>query len=221
MEGFNLTRPLAWFLTCGGFILLRQWGSISLEDLARHACIEHNASLAHYDCKKTQEYAPSEVATMFFERLLKDSSDGKGLTIEDIARARVRREKESQDGGGVPLDPIHAEIARGEMALVLDIFGTPLKEGGELEVPVDLLQQWWVPYERFPPGWAPHKKQGLLETIRTAAQIRTAMRVAEKKNENEAKMRREKEQNETWRKDGENLDEVLVQSLHPAVTSAG
>lgn len=185
---------------------------MSLQDLARHSCIEHNASLAHRDCRRDSEYAPTEVAARVLDRLTKDSSDGIGLTVDDVARARVRREKESMSHCRVPLDQIHAEIARGEMALVVDIFGKPLKENGEPELGIKLLQEWWMD-ERFPEGWAPQKKVGLLATIRTAAEIRTDMRELEKIDRDASRKTKKIEKKRTWRKEEEDLTLTLKKTL--------
>lgn len=191
---------------------MRQWGPMSLEDLARHSCIEHNASLAHRDCREDREYAPTSISARIFERLTKDSSDGIGLTLEDIARARVRREKESLKHCNVPLDRIHAEIARGEMALVVDIFGKPEKESGELEIGIDVLHKWWMA-ERFPEGWAPQKRLGLLATIRTAGELRADMRELEKTDRDATEKTERKERKNTWRKEEEKLDFTLKKAF--------
>ena len=104
-EGYNISYPLAAFLTWGSFILLQQWRKISLHDLARHGLVEHDASLAHDDAIYDSEYAPAPVDESYLASLLADSTDGVGLTAEDIAEARVRREDSCS-----PLDGLHAGI---------------------------------------------------------------------------------------------------------------
>lgn len=168
-DGYNLSLPLACFLTWGGYLLLKQFGAISLSDIARHGCIEHNASLAHDDTPKDAEYAPCKVDEVYLDMLMQDSRDGVMLTVHDIAEARVRREIQS----GKDLDRVHAEVARGEMALVLGIFDK--QAGGKEEVSREMIKEWWQ-YERFPEGWAPRRQQGLLHTIRTAGEIRAEMK---------------------------------------------
>jgi hypothetical protein len=79
---------------------------MSLKDLARHGCVEHNASLAHGDAIDGKEYAPTSVDESYLRLLFGDSKDGVGLTAEDIAKARVRRESAYSQ----PLDGVHAEI---------------------------------------------------------------------------------------------------------------
>jgi hypothetical protein len=68
---------------------------------------------------------------------------------------------------------MHAEIARGEMALALDIFGQ--QENADCQgVPLDVLREW-LAEERLPEGWKPTHAQGLLQTIRTTRKIRNLM----------------------------------------------
>jgi hypothetical protein len=107
-EGYNLSYPLAAFLTWGSFILLQQWRKMSLKDLARHNLVEHDASLAHDDATEDREYAPTLVDESYLAQLLADSKDGVGLTAEDVAKARVRRESDYPQ----PLDALHAEIGQ-------------------------------------------------------------------------------------------------------------
>lgn len=107
-EGYNVSYSLAAVLTWGSFILLQQWRKVSLQDLARHGCVEHDASLAHADAIEDTEYAPTLVDESYLRLLLSDSKDGIGLTAEDIAKARVRRE----GAYAQPLDGVHAEIGK-------------------------------------------------------------------------------------------------------------
>ena len=178
-EGLHLSLPLSLFLTFGSYLLLGQFRHLSLADLARHGAIEHNASLAHTDAHASAEYAPCRIDKKALAALLRDSADGRVLTARDVAHARVRRE----GGLRVPLDRVHAEIARGEMALVLGVFGQRAGAGGgaaETEAPLkdkvtcELLEDWWNK-ERFPKNWQPTRVQGLLQTVCAAADIRKAM----------------------------------------------
>ncbi|EPQ54008.1 Cloroperoxidase, partial [Gloeophyllum trabeum ATCC 11539] len=130
---YHLSYPLSAFLASAAFVALGQFSDLSLGDLCRHNHIEHDASLAHRDAAPEQEYAPCKCSRGMLERLLSFSSDGKHLTVGDAARARAARERQYAR----PLDGVHAEIARGEVALVLGIFGGP-----EQEVPLDVLRTW-------------------------------------------------------------------------------
>ncbi|THH17421.1 heme-thiolate peroxidase [Bondarzewia mesenterica] len=166
-EGFNLSLPLSLFLTYGALFLLSQFRFISLSDFARHNCIEHDASLAYANTRRNSEYAPCRLDEECLQAMLADSTDRVGLTVHDIARARVRRER------GRTLDKMHAEIARGEMALMMGIFG-----GEKKEIPLEVVTELWS-QGRFPKGWAPTKTQGLLHTSRTSAEIRKSMKDVE------------------------------------------
>ena len=172
INGYNLSAFLAWFITIGGFLLLRQCGRISLADLARHNYIEHDASLAHKNIQFGAKYAPCEVDDIFLEALCSDAkTSGEGglrMNAQDVARARIRREHESP-----VLDPVHTEIARGEMAITLGVFGG--KNGSNDGVPIGWLKEW-IKDERLPQGWKSTHKQGFFETIKTSADIRNAMK---------------------------------------------
>ena len=94
-EGYHLSIFLAWFLAIGSFLLLRQFGQVSLGDLARHNCIEHDASLAHKDAEFQAEYAPCAVDNTLLAAFISDAKTlGEGefrMNSHDVARARVRR----------------------------------------------------------------------------------------------------------------------------------
>ena len=169
-EGYGLSYPLATFLAIGGHALLEQGGSISLRDLSRHNFIEHNASLGHADTCPGYEYAPikcDQGAIHSLVQLSDGSKDGTGryLTMEGFAKARLHKEALLS----CPLDALHSEIARGECAMVLGIFGQ-----GKQQVPERWINEWWM-YERFPDDWEPLHEQGLFETARMSNQIKTLM----------------------------------------------
>jgi hypothetical protein len=165
MQGFNLSPFLACFLTFGGFFLMGQWNHMSLSDFCRHGCIEHAASIVHgdperYDNNKYAEYAPSCFSLQLWDQLAKDASEGVNdgyLDITKVAKARIRREAEDK----CPLDKLHAHIARGEIGLVLDIFGGP-----ERRVPMEWLAYWWK-REEFPADFRPVRVQTFARTAET------------------------------------------------------
>ncbi|KAI9453182.1 Cloroperoxidase [Russula earlei] len=177
-QGYSLSSALAHVLANGGVALLGQFGAFDLNDLARHNRIEHNASLAHDDAKPRDEYAPIAPNSKLITQFLEQAKDGRLMTVEDVARARVWRE--SQCPG---LNAFQAEIARGEMAIALGIFGqrNSDKEG----IPVDFLRTW-LSEERLPDGWKPTHTQGLPETIRTSRKLFNEMKRIEKDGENTA-----------------------------------
>ncbi|KZT23250.1 hypothetical protein NEOLEDRAFT_1136895 [Neolentinus lepideus HHB14362 ss-1] len=152
-DGYNLSYPFAAFLTMGGFAMLGQFSDMS------------------EDTQEGQEYAPCDCNGKMLETLCSFSSDGKHLTAFDLARARVSREHEYKQR----LDGVHSEIARGEVALVLGIFGGP-----EQKVPLNTLRQWFRE-ETFPKGWEPEHSQTFLKTVHTAWTIRSLMNMIERK----------------------------------------
>lgn len=166
-EGYGLSTPLAEVLVHGGILLLGQNGAFDLKDLARHNRIEHDASLVHDDTKGRDEYAPTKPDLSLVKKLMHLAEDGRVLTAEDIARARVERESECP-----VLNGLHSEIARGEMAIALDVFGQG--KANHEGVPLGLLREW-LTEERLPEGWKPTHTQGLLQTIRTSREIRNMM----------------------------------------------
>ncbi|OCH93286.1 Cloroperoxidase [Obba rivulosa] len=162
-QGYNISLPLAAFLTWGSFSLLMQFKDLSLGDLARHNCIEHNSSLVHADTYANREYAPTRPVAEYMARLLEFSSDGHVMTFHDFIKARARRDAES----AVPLAPVHAEITRGEISMVVGIFGRQNET-----VPLSWLQQWWME-ERFPNDFLPDHEQTLLRTVLTSRRVKS------------------------------------------------
>ncbi|KAG6868293.1 hypothetical protein C0993_005369 [Termitomyces sp. T159_Od127] len=178
---YSLSAPLAGFLAVGGFVLLRRVGRVDLYDVGEHGRIEHDASLVHRDTPAGERYAPIEVEEGLVERLVGDARTGSGSGGEgravmdawDVARARVRREKQSPR-----LDFMHAEIARGEMAIILGVWET--RAGGDVGVPVEWMREW-MGRERLPKEWErPTHVQGLFDVVRRARSIRLAMQSLEK-----------------------------------------
>jgi len=165
-QGYHLSYILAWFITTGGYLLTGQFNHMSLFDLCRHNGIEHNASIVHDDAKDGDEYAPPHINWKLFDAMCATTADGKTLTVQDIAHVRVDRECQSLT------DDLHAEIARGEIGLVLDIFG-----GGPQKRQVDLqvLREWWAE-ERFPEGWCPGRTQSFADTILCSQTIKMHMK---------------------------------------------
>lgn len=174
---YGLSLPLAIFCSIGAFILLRRITPVSLEQIGKHNCIEHNASLVHDDCPSTEEYAPIRVVPALLDALVggRRSDEKKPgavtgddlLEIEDVAKFRVRREKECG-----PVDGVHAEIARGEMAIALGMW--EYKVGSHAGIRKDWMRDW-LEHGRLPNGWRPTRSQGLLDTVRRSAKMRDMM----------------------------------------------
>ncbi|KAH0578152.1 Aromatic peroxygenase [Termitomyces sp. J132] len=181
---YNLSMPLAMFLSIGGFILLRKFRNVDLHEVGEHGRIEHDASLVHQDTPKGHKYAPIAVDHVLVDSLLADAQTSnkygdKSILMDAtcVARARIRREKQCPK-----LDVVHAEIARGEMGIFLGVFETQV--GKDVGVPVEWTHEW-IGYERLPKEWRPTHVQGLFDVVCRSKAIRTAMarlREAEKQS---------------------------------------
>lgn len=178
--GYNLSTPLAIVLAVGGFILLKRIRNVSLFDIGKHGAIEHDASLVHGDTQPGEKYAPIEVHQSLVEELIQDAKtgneEGEGpgagerrtlMDASDVARARIRREKSSPK-----LDGLHAEIARGEMGIILGVWET--QAGDNIGVPVEWMREW-IGHERFPGAWKATHTQGLLDVVKRSKAIRKSM----------------------------------------------
>lgn len=153
---------------------------VSLFEIGKHGAVEHDASLVHGDTPPGSRFAPIEIHQGLVEQLLQDAKtgneEGEGpeagdrrtlMDATDVGRARVRREKESP-----VLDGVHAEIARGEMGIILGVWET--KAGDNKGVPVEWMREW-IGKERLPVGWKPDHVQGLLDVVKRSKAIRLAM----------------------------------------------
>jgi len=161
---YRISAPLARVLVYGGLFLIHELGfkikPITLHALARHNCIEHDASVVHLNTNPGHKYAPVETNQVLLRGFLRDEF----ISIEHVAQRRVELEDAS------PLDGLHQEIARGEWALVLDIFGKKSKE----RIPTDFLHIW-LKDNRFAEGWMPTHQQTLFATVRRSFDIRRRM----------------------------------------------
>ncbi|KAF7288991.1 HEME-HALOPEROXIDASE domain-containing protein [Mycena indigotica] len=100
------------------------------------------------------------------------------ITGHDIVQTRLRREAQSP-----PLDPFHAELARGEMSIILGVWETqkplsPLPSGSPIPAPGIPLpwMRHWLAEERLPDGWKPTHVQGLRDVIRRSTAMRKEMK---------------------------------------------
>ncbi|KAF8148857.1 hypothetical protein B0H34DRAFT_668138 [Crassisporium funariophilum] len=177
---YGLSTFCATFLSFGGFIWLRKIRPITLHEIGKHNKVEHNASLVHHDTPEGEEFAPIEIDEKLVEALSQDlkpsaadieaSSNPSArllMNTDDVARARIRREKECK-----PVDSLHAEVARGEMAIILGVWET--KTDGKVGIPFDDLRRW-LGQERLPDGWKPNHVQGLRDVIKRAKGIKLAV----------------------------------------------
>ena len=177
---YGLSTFFAMLLSFGGYLSLRKFRRINLDEFGKHNVVEHNASLVHDDTPEGQTYAPIEIDHSLVDALVSDvkpssaeigtSSDPTAkflMNYEDAARARIRREAECK-----PIDSLHAKIAAGEIATVLGIWEVKTKD--KVGIPVDYLKRW-IEEERLPDGWKPDHTQGLLDIINRISQISGVM----------------------------------------------
>ncbi|KDQ51950.1 hypothetical protein JAAARDRAFT_184569 [Jaapia argillacea MUCL 33604] len=208
-EAYHLSSPLSTLLTYGGFFLLRapppptsvptpltltsalsfsthllktlpSMGAVlrdlDLSDLALHNHIEHDASLVHDNTPLGKKFASTHINSTLLETFLGASATGTHISLNDIALARVYRESQTTTP---PIDAFHAEVARGEVALVLGIFGAPSSDGAfgtasSEGVKIDWIKEWFGS-ERLPIGWAPTHLQTLRQTVASSSGLRAAM----------------------------------------------
>jgi len=128
----------------------------------------------HHDTPEGQKFAPIEIDQKLVEDLCadvqpnaKESEQGEArwlMNYEDVARARIRREKESG-----PIDKVHAEIARGEMAIILGVWETQSKN--KTGIPMEYFKRW-ISEERMPDGWKADHVQGFMDVVKRAKTIK-------------------------------------------------
>ncbi|TFK70502.1 hypothetical protein BDN72DRAFT_838846 [Pluteus cervinus] len=216
---YGLSSFLAFFLAAGGWTLLRRVGKLSLNEIGRHGRIEHDASLVHQDTPPDDTFAPIAIQPDLVDALLEDAepslvppspppppSSGETSNPEkkeptppgelkkvlvneyDVAKARVRREKSSPT-----LDGVHAEIARGEMGIILGVFENQI--GEKKGIPVDWLRTW-IGEERLPKEFKPTKVQEFMDVKRRSKVISDAMVEIRKKEAGDGKQSTSKESTE-------------------------
>jgi hypothetical protein len=173
-------------LTTGGYFLVKDYTfrPLDLWEFGLHGGVEHDASLVHHDTPEGNSIAPIEIDHEWADNLRGDilpkvgheSGEDKEyravVNATDVARMRVRREKETLR----PLDAVHAEIARGEVAIALGVWETEtILPGGEKKMGIPL--EWfldWLKYEKLPEGWKPDHVQGLMDVVKRSKEIREA-----------------------------------------------
>lgn len=163
---YNFTKPLAYLLALSGVFLCGDGRTVDLDHLARHNVIEHDASLSRQDTQPPNDYSPIPADPSLVDQLMRVSPKT-FLVLEDLAVARVIRE--SQAVGG-PLSSLHAEIARAESGLILQVFG-----GDNTQVDKGVLRAWLMD-GRLPGYWkSPKRKIGICTTSFVGRRIADAM----------------------------------------------
>jgi len=180
-------------------------GGTKLKAFDRHlrfGGVEHDASLVHRDCPVGEKYPSHQIMQDWVKDLISDvrpipvrapASAEAGewaflndpvMDERDVARARVRREHLSPE-----LDPFHAEIARGEMAIILGVWSraSTSSEGETEKIGAPLAWMLdWLKYERLPDGWRPNREQTLHDVRRRATIMKEAMEVFRDEDERES-----------------------------------
>ncbi|KAG8747669.1 hypothetical protein FRC10_000212 [Ceratobasidium sp. 414] len=169
---YGLSYPLAAALSLGGILLCGSIRNFALDlgALAQHNKIEHDASLVHQDAHDGDHL---NVSPPLVDKLVAHSSDGKGLTLADFARARAGREARIPGG---KLGKIHEGFAYGETVLAVKVVG----DGNQLGV--DAVRAWFGE-EKLPSGWVPQGKMGLFKLLglnRTFGQMLDKVKRGEK-----------------------------------------
>ena len=163
---YNFTKPLAYLLAISGVFLCGNGRTVNLDRLAKHNVIEHDASLSRQDAQPPNCYSPTLADPNLVDQLMR-VSPGTFLVLEDLAVARVTRE--SQAVGG-PLSSIHAEIARAESGLILQVFG-----GEDSQVDKGVLRAWFVDGCLSDCWKSPKRRIGIRTTSSVGRRIAAAM----------------------------------------------
>lgn len=163
---YNVSTPLGYIVAYGTLFLIgKLFHRVSLNDLAYHHGVEHDASLTRQNALPAAKHGPTHACPVLCKQLLDDAHDGGYYTVEELSKARIRREKEP----GTSMDELRKEIARGEAALALNLFG-----GEDGKMPAEVMRTWWIG-ERLPEEWVPSKEITLFSTAKIARQIRLTM----------------------------------------------
>lgn len=194
---YNLSYALSFVLTFGGCIGVRKFWGITLQDINTNGPfrVAHNASLVHKDPAKGEKLSSIAIDKDMAEDFVGDIQppvprtkevsleDLKDVVVneDDVARARVRLERNA------PLAPANAELARGEMAIILGVWETEVQLPSspqdpastspastprtKLGAPIAYLLNWLV-QERLPEGWKPTHVQGLLNVMKRSRQMK-------------------------------------------------
>ncbi|KAJ3980960.1 Chloroperoxidase [Lentinula detonsa] len=114
---YHLSSPFAATLVAGGVLCCGNIGKgISLDALAQHNKIEHDASLVHDNALSGAKFAPTQVNLTLVDELLRTYPGGMG--INELAQARMQREMSMFKEKRLYLNAFHEEIGHGEAALM-------------------------------------------------------------------------------------------------------
>ncbi|KAJ7062687.1 Chloroperoxidase [Mycena amicta] len=123
--------------------------------------------------RATREADTSEYTSTSPTKLIDE--DAVLVNGHDIVQTRLRREKTS-----APLTALYAELARGEMAIILGVWERPTALSPRSPTPAPGIPlPWmrrWLAEERMPEGWRPSHVQTLRDVIRRSNAMRLEMK---------------------------------------------
>ena len=144
-------------------------GLLSLSDLNYHALdsIEHDASLSRLDTALSDNQQ-DKLSQQRFNQFLSFSKDGKSLTTDDVAAARVHFVADSKAHNPQVLWNKDIEKrAWAEASVLLNILG----KHGTISIEDAKL---FFEKEIFPPGWQKHPSFGILELLSAIKALQNA-----------------------------------------------
>ncbi|KAL0948864.1 hypothetical protein HGRIS_008984 [Hohenbuehelia grisea] len=117
---YNLSTPLAYVLSFGGWILIHRYNlfsKITLHDIARHNRVEHDASLVHRDTEVGTNYASPEIVEEWIKDLCQDARIQQALDEAGVPFKGVKPEDVGRVLGAEPasLDLDAAPVSREEL----------------------------------------------------------------------------------------------------------
>ena len=146
-------------------------GLISLSDLSYHAAdsIEHDGSLSRLDAALSNNQQ-GKFNQERFNKFLSFSKDGKFLTTEDVAAARLYFKADSQARNPEFIWNKDIEAAMWtEASILLHILG----KHGRISIEDAKL---FFEQERFPPGWQKHPSFGVRQLYSATKALKNAAR---------------------------------------------
>ena len=152
-------------------------GLLSLSDLSYHAAnsIEHDGSLSRIDAGLSNNQQ-GKFNQERFNKFLSFSKDGKFLTTEDVAAARLYFKADSHENNPTCLWNKDIEEAMWtEASILLHILG----KHGRISIEDAKL---FFEQETFPQGWQKHPSFGVRERYSAAKALKNAARRIDKKH---------------------------------------
>ena len=172
---YNLDTSLAVSLVYSGKLLTSNTTAetltptLDLDALDKHNALEHDASLSRKD------YSEGDHVNLQPDLLVAMLADSPTdfLTVESLARTRVRREDHSNSIGNSGTDVKTTTLAYIEAAVILLALGTQKDAAGNPMAPKTSVQRWFAE-ERLPLGWVTPADIGFPEQLSMVAKLQAA-----------------------------------------------